>query len=97
MFVIALADIDLVIPVCCMPLSTQAAPRLCGSSHDFDFVRECMKICLIHPKFQFSAKIEIKMTPLLVLFCYSLHLLFLSHLEAVLSTFKILSCTNNGC
>ena len=37
------------------------------------------------------------MTPLLVLFYYSQHLLFLSHLEAVLSTFKILSCTNNEC
>ena len=56
-----------------------------------------MKISKIRPKFHFLTKIEIKMTPLLVLFYYSQHLLFLSHLEAVLSTFKILSCTNNEC
>ena len=56
-----------------------------------------MKIIKIRPKLHFLTKIEIKMSPLLVLFCYSPNLLFLSHLEAVLSTFKILSCTNNEC
>ena len=48
-----------------------------------------MKISKTRPKFHLLTKIEIKMTPLLVLFCYSLHLLFLSHLEAVLSTFML--------
>ena len=54
-----------------------------------------MKISKIRPKFHFLTKIEIKMSPLLVLFCYLLLFFFLSHLEAVLSTFKIFSCTNN--
>ena len=35
------------------------------------------------------------MTHLAFLFCYLLSLYFWSHLEAVLSTFKILSCTDN--
>ena len=36
---------------------------------------------------------EIKMNQLVVLFCYLLSLCFYGHLEAVLLTFKILSCT----
>ena len=31
-------------------------PKLCGSSLDFEFVRECMKINEISPKFQFGQK-----------------------------------------
>ena len=58
-------------------------PRLCGSSLDFEFVRECLKITKIRPKFHFlRKKIEIKMTHLVVLFCYLLSLCFYSHLEA---------------
>ena len=51
-----------------------------------------MKINKIRPKFQFWTKIELKMTYLVFVFlCFALY----SHLEAVLSTFKILSCTNS--
>ena len=49
-----------------------------------------MKINKICPKFHFFTIIEIKMTHLVFLFCY---LFRLSHLEAILLTFKILSCT----
>ena len=39
-------------------------PKLCGSSLDFEFIRECMKInkirLKIHLKFQFCTQIEIK-------------------------------------
>ena len=66
--------------------------KLCGSSLDFEFIREYMKTNKIHPKFQFWTKIEIKMIYQFV-FCYLLSLRLKSHLEAVLSTFKILSCT----
>ena len=55
-----------------------------------------MKINKIRPKFQFWTKIEIKMTYLVFVFCY---LLFSSPLEpfgSVLSTFKVLSCTNSN-
>ena len=31
-------------------------PKLCGSSLDFEFIRECMKINKIRPKFHFSTK-----------------------------------------
>ena len=57
-----------------------------------------MKINKIRPKFQFWTKIEIKMTYLVFVFCYllSLHLKSHFHLEAVLSTFKVLSCTNSN-
>ena len=44
-------------------------PKLCGSSLDFEFIRECMKINKIRPKFQFWTKIEIKMTCLVFVFC----------------------------
>ena len=37
-------------------------PKLCGSSLDFEFTREWLKINKIRPEFHFSAKIEIKMT-----------------------------------
>ena len=40
----------------------------------FEFIRECMKINKIHPKFQFWTKIEIKMTYLVLVFCYLLSL-----------------------
>ena len=71
-------------------------PRLCGSWLDFEFIRECMKINKIRPKFHFLTRLAIKMTHLVVLFCYlKLSLCFQSHLEAVFLTFKILSCTDN--
>ena len=41
-------------------------PKLCGSSMDFEFIRECMKINKIRPKFQFWTNIEIKMTYLVL-------------------------------
>ena len=31
-------------------------PRLCGSSLDFEFIRECLKITKIRPKFHFLKK-----------------------------------------
>ena len=43
-------------------------PKLCGSSLDFEFIRECLKINKIRPKFQFWTKIEIKMTYLVFVF-----------------------------
>ena len=46
-----------------------------------------MKIYKVRPKIHFLTEIEIKMTHLVVLFCYLLSL--------CLSTFRILSCTNN--
>ena len=64
-------------------------------SLDFKFMRECMKINKIRHKFHFLTKIEIKMTYLVFLSCLSLSLRPQSYLEAVLSTFKILSGTNN--
>ena len=74
-------------------------PKLCGSSLDFEFIRECMKInkirLKIRLKFQFCTQIEIKMTYHVFVFCYLLSLRLYSHLEGVLSTFKILSCTNS--
>jgi len=57
------------------------APRLCGSSLDFEIIRGCMKINKIRPKFHFLTKIEIKVTHLVVFFSYFLSL--------CLSTFKI--------
>ena len=47
-------------------------PKLCGSSLDFEFIRECMKIDKIRPKFRFWTKIEIKSTLLVFVFCYLL-------------------------
>ena len=44
----------------------------------------------------FFTKIETQMTHLVFLFCYLLSLCFQRHLEAVLSTFNILSCTINN-
>ena len=62
----------------------------------YEFTRECVKINKMRPKFHFLTRIQILMTHLVVLFCYwQLSLCFKNHLEAVLSTFKILSCTNN--
>ena len=49
-------------------------PKLCESSLDFEFTRECMKINKIRPKFHFSTKIEIKMTYIVFVFCYLLSL-----------------------
>ena len=46
-------------------------PKLCGSSLDFEFIRKCMKINKIRPKFHFLAKIEIQMTHLVFLFINS--------------------------
>ena len=46
--------------------------KLCGSSLDFEFIRDCRKIYKIRPKFQFWTKIEIKMTYLVFVFCYLL-------------------------
>ena len=37
-------------------LCNHRQPRLCGSSLDFEFIRECMKINKIRPKFHFSTK-----------------------------------------
>ena len=65
-----------------------------GIHWDFEFIRECMKINKICPKFCFLTKIEIKMTHLVFLFCFLLSLHFYHHLKAILSTFKILSCTS---
>ena len=45
-------------------------PKLCGISLDFTFIRECMKINKIRPKFYFLTKIEILMTYLVFLFYY---------------------------
>ena len=71
-------------------------PKLCGSSLDFEFIRKCINLNKIRPTFHFLTKIEIKMTYWLVfLFCFLLSLRLQSHLKAVLSTFKILSCTNS--
>ena len=49
-------------------------PKLCGNSFDIEFTREFMKINKIRPKFNFSTKIEIKMTYLEFVFCYLLSL-----------------------
>ena len=54
--------------------SKHRQPKLCGSSLDFEFIRECMKINKIRPKFQFWTKIGIKMTYLVFVFCYLLSL-----------------------
>ena len=39
--------------------------KLCGSSLDFEFIRECMKINKIRLEFQFWTKIEIKIIPII--------------------------------
>ena len=54
-------------------IKTQTA-QLCGSSLDFEFIRECMKINKIRPKFHFLTKVEIKMTYVVYVFCYLLSL-----------------------
>ena len=54
-----------------------------------------MRINKIRPTCHFWTKIEIKMTYIAFVFCYLLSLGLQSHLEAVLSTFKILSCSNS--
>ena len=59
-------------------------PKLCGISLDFKFIRECMKINKIRPKFYFLTKIEILMTYLVFLFYY---LLSASPLELFRSRF----------
>ena len=51
-------------------------PKLCGSSLDFEFIRECMKINKIRPKFHFSTKIEIK--GLTLCLCFVSYCLFAS-------------------
>ena len=47
-------------------------PDLCGSSLDFEFIRQqlrqCIKINKIRPKFHFLTKIEIKVTYVIILF-----------------------------
>ena len=45
-------------------------PKLYGSSLDFEFIRKCMKINKIRPKFHFLAKIEIQMTHLVFFFFF---------------------------
>ena len=60
----------------------------------WDFIRKCMKINTIHPKFHFffdkkRNKNDSPCVFVLLFFAVS------SPLEAVLSTFKIFSCTNN--
>ena len=52
-------------------------PKLCRSSSDFEFIRECMKINKISPKHHFLTKIAIKMTYLVFLFCFVFFLLSL--------------------
>ena len=47
-------------------------PKLCGSSLDFEFIGECMKIDKIRPKFRFWTNIEIKITYHEFVFCYLL-------------------------
>ena len=47
-------------------------PKLCGISLDFKFIRECMRINKIRPKFYFLTKIEILMTYLVFFFYYLL-------------------------
>ena len=51
-------------------------PRLCGSSLDFEFIRECTKIYKIRPKFHFLTKIEIKW--LTLCFCFVIYCLLAS-------------------
>ena len=46
-------------------------PKLCGSSLDFEFIRECMKIDTIRPKFRFWTKIEIKITYLVCVLLFT--------------------------
>ena len=74
-----------------IPLWPHRQPKLCGSSLDFEFIRECMKINKIRPKFHFSTKNRNKNDLPCVCVCYILSLRLQSHLEAVLSTFKILN------
>ena len=73
-------------------------PKLCGNSLDFEFIRDCMKINKLRPKFHFLTKLERRMTYLVFLFCFLLSFRLQSHLEAVLSMFKILilSCSINS-
>ena len=49
-------------------------PKLCGSSLGFEFIRKCIKMNKIRPKFDFLTKIEIQMTHLVFLFCCLLSL-----------------------
>ena len=39
-------------------LESLGRPKLCGSSLDFEFIRECLKINKIHPKYHFLTRIE---------------------------------------
>ena len=61
----------------------------------FEFIRECMKINKIRPKFRFFDKNRKKR--IILRFCFVFYCLFASRAiwTAVLSMFKILSCTNN--
>ena len=64
-------------------------PRLCGSSLDVEFIRECMKINKISPKFHFFFTVRV------LLFTVSL-LVEPFGSRDVLSAFKILSCYTNS-
>ena len=52
--------------------------KLCGTLTltllDVEFIRECMKINKVRPKFHFLTKMEIKMTYLVFVLCYLLSL-----------------------
>ena len=72
-------------------------PGLCGSSLDFEFIRECTEINKICPKFHFLTNTEIKW--LTLCFCFAIYCLLASRAiwkPFYRSTFKILSCTNNN-
>ena len=60
--------------VCRILYRTHRLLKRCGSSLDFEFIRECKKLNKIHPKFHFLTKIEIKMTYLVFSFCFLLSL-----------------------
>ena len=47
-------------------------PRAQVAQLDFEFLRECMKINQIRPKVHFLTRIEIKITCLVLLFCFLL-------------------------
>ena len=70
---------------------TSGSPNSVEVCWNFEFIGEYMKINKTRSKFHFLTKI--KMTPCVFVFFTVSSLL--DHLEAVLWTFKILSCTNN--
>ena len=68
-------------------------PKLCGSSLDYEFIRECMKINKIGLKFQFWTKIETKITLCL---CFVIYCLFASRAMAQFIVSVIASSTVGG-